>query len=183
MNDISPLPRDRRGRRTRPKQTIGNPGTLWRRIRGSRDNWSEMEKIGANPDLGTIPGKMYLHKIITASQASALRLYGEVVGRYDRFQSPDLRRTVASPAYQRGSKGEDGEVQRRIETGTIQQYERMANRARKAFNKLNGCIPTEEGRRLLEEIAINDREVESIYHRDIKVILDRIVSRFGIKTE
>ena len=182
MNSISPAYRDKRGRKIAKQETTGNPGTIWRRIRGQNDSWSEMEKTASGPDMATIIGKMFLFRIITASQASALRLYAEVTGRYDRFFLDDqLRRTVASPAYQRGSKGSDGELEQRVKAGTITQYERMANRARKAFNKLQGCIPTGEARRLIEEIAIYDREVESVHHRDMKIILDRISARFGLK--
>jgi hypothetical protein len=183
---IVPLQRDRRGRRIKPRNkgeaTTGNPGTLWRRLRGARDNWEEMERIGANPDLGTIPGKLFLYKVITATQASALRLAGEVVGRYDRFYNePALKREVASPSYQRGSRGENGEIEQRIKNGTIEQYERMARRAKKAFVKLNSCFPTEDSRKMVELIAIEDREIDSCFHKDLRVVLDKIIQKFGLK--
>lgn len=183
---IVPLARDKRGRRIKPRNkgeaTTGNPGTVWRRLRGARDNWEEMERIGANPDLGTIPGKLFLYKVITGKQASALRLAGEVTGRYDRFfNEPALKRTVASPSYQRGSRGENSELEERIKAGTIDQYERMARRARKAWVKLQSCFPTEDARRMVESIAIEDVEIDSCFHSDLRTVLDRIIVRFGIK--
>src|SRR6202035_4086664 len=181
-DEVSPLPRDKRGRRIRPKREVtGAPGLIWRRLRGRNDNWQEMVKAGMTPDSGSQTGKLFLFGVITGTQASALRLAAEVTGEYDRFHnSPGLKRTVASPSYTRGSRGEDDELNRRIAAGTIDQYTRMANRAKKSWLKLQGCFPTEEARIMVERIAVDEVEIDSCHHRDLVVVLNRIISRFGL---
>jgi hypothetical protein len=175
---VSPEYRDRYGRkiRTRHRNIDGNPGTKWRRI---RDNWEDLKKIGMNPDLGTMVGKLFLFEIISARQASAARLYAEVIGRHDRFHGT-IRRTVASPAYERGARGQDDEIEKRIKSGTILQFERMAKRAKKAWNKLQACIPNDRARCIVEDICLFDKEIDSIYHDDLVKILDRVADKFGI---
>lgn len=167
----------------RKKEDIpkGAAGVKWHRI---RDNWADLERIGINPDLGTVIGRMYLFGILSARQASAARLYAEVTGRYDRYHvSEDAlqRRTAPSPAYQRGSRGRHDEIAQHQFNGTIKEYERQARRARRAYSKLDACLPNDTARQALDEIAIHEREVNSAIHDDICKVLNRIADKFQFR--
>jgi len=153
--------------------------TLWRR---HRDNWDGMIKQGHNPMWGTVIGKLYLDGHITEFEASAARLFSELAGRYDRYFGT-TRRTVPSPAYQSGLGGRDDEVERHEKQGTTKEYERRANKARKAWEKINRSIPNAHARDVIEEVCLYDREINSACHADLKILLGDIAKRFGFTPE
>lgn len=174
------------GSQKRKKVPHGAEGVTWHRgldlLR--KDSWDATKRALLNPDYGTVIGRLYHFGEINARQASAARLYAEVVGRYDRFhptRDAVLRRSAKSPAYERGSRGRDDEVERLSNQGQLPEWERRAKRARKAYLKLDSCVPNDLARTALDEICIHNREINSVNYPDLVRILERIADKFRFR--
>lgn len=150
-------------------------GALWRRI---ADNWEALEALGANPDLGTVIGRMFLFGELSHTEASAARLYAEIAGRYSRYFGL-ARETAASPAYERGFGRED-EVERHAKNDTMRSYERRAKKARRAWEKVQGCLPPGAAKDVLHDVAVLNREVNKALYPDLRIILAKIAGKFSI---
>lgn len=152
--------------------------TIWRRI---SDNVDEMIRLGCNPRLASVVGRLLLFKILTGTEGAAAFRYAEVVGRYDRYYSQQ-RRQMASPAYDAGY-GRDDEVTRRERDGSIRWYERQANRARKEWLRLQRLIPNAHARAVIDDVCVNNLEISSALYPDLKVLLRAIGNEYGAEAE
>lgn len=150
-------------------------GTLWRRV---ADNWEALEALGANPDLGTVIGRMFLFGELSHTEASAARLYAEIAGRYSRYFGL-ARETAASPAYERGFGRED-EVERHSRNDTMKSYERRAKKARRAWEKVQACLPPGPAKDVLHDVAVLNREVPKALYPDLRIVLAKIGGKFAI---
>jgi hypothetical protein len=163
-------------KRARPRHP--GAGTMWRRL---RDNWSDIMKIGADPNLGTVVGKLYLFGVITETEATAARRYAEVVGRHDRYMGMP-RRQVASPAYERGFGAED-EIAKRERQGTISAYERRARRAKREMVRLRSQIPNDTALTAVESVCVLDQEIPTAQHADLKTLLNKMAKVYGAREQ
>lgn len=165
------------------KKPYGPPRTKWRRM---RDNIENLERLGGHANWGTVLGLYRMRyrdntteRILTESQYNAGLVYGRVAGRYRRFHADEsLPITAPSPAFQRGSRGRDNELDRLAMEGRLPEYEREANRARRAWKKLQSVVPDLASRELIEEVCIYDREIPEIKQRDLAVLLSAVAGRF-----
>ena len=177
---VSPPPRYRSGGYKVPKRRNyieRRPGanTLWRRMRDFQD---DLRKLGADPNLGTVLGRLYLFGVLSESEMAAGLLYADLAGRYARYHK-EARESAASPNYQRGLGRED-EVERHNKDGTMAAYERRARAARKAWEKAGAQIPNERAREVLRNVCLLDLEISQIVYDDLKILLRRIGDAFGI---
>lgn len=147
-------------------------GVLWHRIQ-------DMMKVANSADMGQVAGRMLAFDQLTVRQVYATKLYAEVIGRYDKYhRDSDLHRSAVSPAYQRASRGKDDEIERLQRDKSIKAYERKAKRAKKAYLKLDGCIPNAVARTALDDVCLFEREINSAHWPDLRRLLDKIADKF-----
>ncbi len=159
-----------------------HPGAniVWRRI---RDNFDDLVvRTGANPEIGSTITRLVLFGHLTKGEGQAARMYGEIVGRFDRFHGSGAPRTAPSPSYQRGSRGSEDEIERRTRDGTLASHERAARRARKQYDRLHKLVGTfgPRAREALDEVCIYDREVPSAMLPHIAIVLRAVGEAFGM---
>lgn len=152
-----------------------NPGTVWQRIRSSV---AELKAAGYDPLLGTEIGRLIIFDVLTETQVGAADLYAEVCGRFARY-FVEGRRNAMSPAFQRGFRGYDSELQMHAESGTLKAYERRAKRAKKQWLRMQKCIPNTAAQDLLDLVCLDNQHLPNLYHDDFRRILDRIVKEFN----
>lgn len=173
------------GRRV-PEYQRRHPHTFWKRAHEllRDESWEGFAKLGLNPMYGTEVGRLYCDGTFNPSHCEAARIYAEVIGRHDHyFKDPKLPRTPGSPAYERSFRGNDDEIERRETDGSIKSYERKANRAKKAYKKLTGCLPNETARAVLDDLCIHDLPPPSHLIREIRACLELISKKFKHKFE
>jgi hypothetical protein len=175
---ISPRHRYADGHKKKaPRPRHAGANNLFRRICGDHWNWDDMKRLGAIPDFATVVGRLYLFGVLTELEATAARRYAEIVGRHDRYHGIS-RRQMASPAYDRGYGRED-EVARREANGTIAAYERRAKRARREWDRFQKVIPNSLARSALDDVCVNNREIPTAQHDDLKTLLARMAKLYG----
>jgi hypothetical protein len=142
---------------------------LWRRIKDGA------VKGGAHPYAGTVLGRLSIFGILTDAEVEAGFRVAEIVGRYERL-SGSPRRTCASPAYERGF-GFTLDAHERADANLAKRFERRVRHARRAYEHLLDHIPS--GRDALFTVCVEDREINSLLHRDLQTVLRQLAVSFG----
>ena len=144
--------------------------TLWRRIKDGA------VKGGAHPYAGTVLGRLSIYGLLTDAEVEAGFRVAEIVGRYERVSGAP-RRTCASPAYERGFGFLlDGAVL--ADDNLARRFERRVRRARRSYEHLLDHIP-ERAREPLLTVCVEDREINSLLHKDLAALLRRLAVTFG----
>lgn len=160
-----------------PKQR--NARVAWKRIKENIDDL--VAKTGANPELGSVISRWVLFGHITRSEAYAARLYGEIVGTYDRLYADTGKRSAKSPSYQRGTAGAIDILERHRVNGTIADFEREVKKARKnhaRVMKILARFPLAKDK--LDDVCLNDVEIASELRPHLKVVLRLLGQEFGV---
>ncbi|HXW25313.1 MAG TPA: hypothetical protein VEK73_11230 [Xanthobacteraceae bacterium] len=144
--------------------------TLWRRIKDGA------VKGGAHPYAGSVLGRLSIYGILTDAEVEAGFRVGEIVGRYERLSGAP-RRTCASPAYERGF-GFGLDAHERADANLAKRFERRVRRARGAYERLVDHIPV-SGRDALFTVCVEDREINSLLHKDLQMLLRQLAVSFG----
>jgi hypothetical protein len=142
---------------------------LWRRIKDGA------VKGGAHPYAGTVLGRLSIFGILSDAEVEAGFRVAEIVGRYERLSGAP-RRTCASPAYERGF-GFAFDAHERADANLAKRFERRVRRARRAYEHLLDHIPS--GRDALFTVCVEDREINSLLHRDLQTLLRQLAVSFG----
>jgi hypothetical protein len=144
--------------------------TLWRRIKDGA------VKGGAHPYAGTVLGRLSIFGLLADAEVEAGFRVAEIVGRYERVSGAP-RRTCASPAYERGS-GFSLDVNMLTDTNLARRFERRVRQARRAYEHLLDHVP-ERGRDALLTVCVEDREINSLLHKDLAAVLRVLAVSFG----
>jgi hypothetical protein len=144
--------------------------TLWRRIKDGA------VKGGAHPYAGTVLGRLSIFGILTDAEVEAGFRVAEIVGRYERLSGAP-RRTCASPAYESGF-GFAFDAHVRADADMVKRFERRVRRVRRAYEHLVDHLP-DNGRDALFTVCVEDREINSLLHKDLQVLLRRLAVTFG----
>jgi hypothetical protein len=144
--------------------------TLWRRIKDGA------VKGGAHPYAGTVLGRLSIFGILTDAEVEAGFRVGEIVGRYERLSGAP-RRTCAAPSYERGF-GFTLDAHARADANLAKRFEHRVRQARRAYDYLVDHIP-ERGRDALFTVCVEDREINSLLHQDLQMLLRRLAVSFG----
>jgi hypothetical protein len=144
--------------------------TLWRRIKDGA------VKGGAHPYAGTVLGRLSIFGVLADAEVEAGFRVGEIVGRYERVSGAP-RRTCASPAYERGF-GLSLEGQLTADANLARRFERRVRQARRAYEHLLDHIP-ERARDALFTVCVEDREINSLLHKDLSQVLRRLAVALG----
>ena len=144
--------------------------TLWRRIKDGA------VKGGAHPYAGTVLGRLSIFGLLADAEVEAGFRVAEIVGRYERV-SGSPRRTCASPAYERGF-GLSLDVNILADANLARRFERRVRQARRAYEHLIDHIP-ERARDAVVTVCVEDREINSLLHKDLAVVLRALAVSFG----
>ena len=144
--------------------------TLWRRIKDGA------VKGGAHPYAGTVLGRLSIFGLLADAEVEAGFRVAEIVGRYERVSGAP-RRTCASPAYERGF-GFSLEGQVLADANLARRFERRVRQARRSYEHLLDHIPA-RAREALFTVCVEDREINSLLHKDLAAVLRRLAVAFG----
>lgn len=144
--------------------------TLWRRIK------DRAVKGGAHPYAGTVLGRLSIFGLLADAEVEAGFRVAEIVGRYERASGAP-RRTCASPAYERGF-GLLLDVNTLADDNLARRFERRVRQARRAYEHLLDHVP-ERARDALFTVCVEDREINSLLHKDLTAVLRRLAVSFG----
>ena len=144
--------------------------TLWRRIKDGA------VKGGAHPYAGTVLGRLSIFGLLADAEVEAGFRVAEIVGRYERVSGAP-RRSCASPAYERGF-GFSLEGYVLADANLARRFERRVRQARRAYEHLIDHIP-ERAREPLFTVCVEDREINSLLHKDLQTVLRGLAVSFG----
>jgi hypothetical protein len=144
--------------------------TLWRRIK------DVAVKGGAHPYAGTVLGRLSIFGLLADAEVEAGFRVGEIVGRYERVSGAP-RRTCASPAYERGF-GLSLDVNMLTDANLARRFERRVRQARRVYEHLVDHIP-ERARDAVFTVCVEDREINSLLHKDLAAVLRALAVSFG----
>jgi hypothetical protein len=147
--------------------------TLWRRIKEGA------VKGGAHPYAGTVLGRLSIFGLLADAEVETGFRVAEIVGRYERVSGAP-RRTCASPAYERGF-GFSLEGQVLADANLAHRFERRVRQARRAYEHLLDHIP-ERARDAVLTVCVEDREINSLLHKDLAAVLRQLAIAFGFAT-
>jgi hypothetical protein len=143
---------------------------LWRRIKDGA------VKGAAHPYAGTVLGRLSIFGLLADAEVEAGLRVAEIVGRYERLSGAPPR-TCASPAYERGF-GFSLDAQVLTDTNLARRFERRVRQARRAYEHLLDHIP-ESARDALFTVCVEDREINSLLHKDLQAVLRQLAVSFG----
>lgn len=144
--------------------------TLWRRIKDGA------VKGGAHPYAGTVLGRLSIFGLLADAEVEAGFRVAEIVGRYERASGAP-RRTCASPAYEQGF-GFSLDVNMLADANLARRFERRVRQARRAYEHLIDHIP-ERARDAVLTVCVEDREINSLLHKDLATVLRKLAVAFG----
>jgi hypothetical protein len=149
---------------------------LWRRIK------DHAVRMGADPDMGSVIGRLSLAGILTDSESAAAIWAAETIGRYERLQGYP-RRASPSPAYERSYARSSNAGE------STPEHERRVNKARRAKERLEKTIlrvslgdlaQANAARSILEDVCCGDIEPSSLHHKSLAALLKAIAKERGI---
>lgn len=160
-----------KAKRGRPRKEVAAIDPIapaaWQRIRAL------VETGALDPIHATELGRLSYQGEITSTQAAAGFRIGELYGRYER--TIGRRRSARSPSYEIGfGQSPDPESTE----GEIEQ----AAGARRAWEIVQGLMPTSVARGMIEDLCVEDRAVNSLHLDGIRTLLERVAAAFGTTT-
>ena len=159
-----------------PKQR--NARIAWKRIKDNIDDL--VLKTGASPELGSVISRWVLFGHLTRAEGYAARLYGEIVGSYDRYFL-EGRRGAKSPSYERGTAGAQDTIAKKERDGSIVEYERAARQAKKRYKRVLKVLehyPLAKDK--LDEVCVFDQEIAAEFRPHLKIVLRKLGQEFGV---
>jgi len=158
------------GLKQKPDETDARAPTLWRRIKDGA------VRGGAHPYAGTVLGRLSIFGTLSDAEVETGFRVGEIVGRYERLRGLPPR-SSASPAYEQGY-GTAPDPYTSGDKDLIARYEARVRHAVKAYERLVNHVP-QRTRDALFTICVDDREINSLLHEDVRLILRQLAGSFG----
>jgi hypothetical protein len=144
--------------------------TLWRRIKDGA------VRGAAHPYAGTVLGRLSIFGCLGDPEVEAGFRVAEIVGRYERLTALP-RRSAPSPAYEQGY-GSASEPYSSSDPALMARYEQRVRNAVTAYERLLDQVP-QRGRDALFTVCVDDREINSLLHEDLRVTLRHLAGSFG----
>lgn len=135
-------------------------------------------RLGADPRLTTVIGRMGLFKELTDAEVDAAFRVAEIYGRYEHLKGIP-KRHAASPSYQSGFGNKDVDINR-LTDDEIKRHKRAVRRAEKAYDKLQGMLAHDLMRDLVERACCDDVEPGPIHRPKLVAILRRLAVDMGL---
>lgn len=186
VKSVSAVRPKRESGHARAKKRRGGHNVIWKRITASWD--AELKAFGANPAMVAPLSRWALYGHLTVKQAMAGRRYAYIVRRFERYCLPAASRSARS-ANLEPLRAEDQEIEKRINLGTLDQYESDAAEAkrhyRKAMRVLDKFADNLTGRNMakdtLDTLCLSEEEPPAQYRRATALVLEELAKAFGIE--
>lgn len=156
----------------------------WQRIKSLDASVLDAKKVSR--EVASVLGRWLLFNHLTPLEAEAGRRYAYIVGRFERHFLQG-RRTARSPSFER-AYGEDQEVERHHQLGTIKDYEAKAKKARRHYDKLQKIVGVYADpltkrnplRDAITDMCCSDIEPPPAYRTEIAAVLRHVGHEFGV---
>ena len=161
------------------KRARGGQNVEWKRI---VENWDDIiAKVGKNPDVGIPLLRWVYFGHLTKTQGMAGRRYADIMRRFDRYHTDTKSRTARAQSYEGGAGGEDQELERRANDGTMDEYLAEAKKTKHRYKKLHKIIaPFPGAKEMLDNLCILDIEPPTEHRASCAAVLTLIAKGFGI---
>lgn len=178
--------RSKPGPHTRAKKSFRGHNVIWRRITAAFDE--DLKKFGANPAMVAPLSRWVLFNHLTRTQGGAGRRYTSIVRAFERYHVEPKSRSPRSPNLEPSSGGEDQELERRANNGTLYDYEHDARDAKRQYKRamkvLDRFADPLTGRNyakdMLDMLCLSEQEPPAQHRKDLGSVLSAIAKEFGI---
>jgi hypothetical protein len=159
---------------------------MWKRITTAFDD--DLKKLGANPAMVAPLSRWVLFQHLTKTQGAAGRRYADIIREFERVSMPPAARSPRSANLEPSRGGEDQEIQRHLNNGTIGEYEDNARYAKSQYKRLMKVMARYAdpitGRNIakdsLDTLCLADTEPPAEYRPHIAIVLTAIAKEFGL---
>jgi hypothetical protein len=185
-SSISAVKRRPSGYQKRRRKDRDAANVLWHRVTANFDE--AVKRFAANPELGSPVTRLVFFKHLTVQQGMAARRYRDVVRRFEKFYVASSSRTTKSQNLE-PAPGADQEIERHIQNGTLDEYQKRARKAKrqyfKALSLLDRFHDPVTGRNVakdvLDDLVLNDREPPTAWRGNLAKILQDMADAFGVE--
>jgi hypothetical protein len=163
----------------RAKKNNGGANVRYKRMLANIDE--AVAKFGTNPAVVRPIARLYMWKHFTESEAMAAYRYGDIMRKFDRYHGFNKARTPQAQSFEPMRGGEDQELQRRANDGTIGDYEKAAKAAKKQYLHLMKIVSRYQfAKDVLDNLCVLEIEPPSEWRGQISLILSVIAKEFGL---
>jgi hypothetical protein len=201
IKSISAAKPSRGSGQTRAKKKI-NHNIRWKRFTASIDEaMREAKKLppdkideavklmAANSRLTAPISRLAYFGHLTVTQAMAGRRYAAIVRKFERYHVTAAQRSARAQNYEPVRPGDDQEIQRHLNNGTIDDYERDAKKAKREYEKAvkvlgryaDSYTGRNEAKNVVDELCLSDQEPPAQYRQNVAAVLQALADAFGIK--
>lgn len=202
IKSISAVKPSRGSGQTRAKNKRGGENVRWKRLTASFDEAmrelvrvspdqidAAVKLMAANQKLAAPVTRLVFFKHLTVTQGIAARRYASIVRNFERYHVVNATRSPRAQDIDKPRAGDDQEIQRHLNRGTIDEYEREARKARKEYERaqkvLTRYLDVDTGRNIaknvLDDLCLSDIEPASQYRQNIAAVLQALANEFGVK--
>ena len=186
IKSISAAKPKREGGHSRAKKGFRGHNVIWRRITAAFDD--DLKKFGANPAMVAPLSRWVLFNHLSRTQGGAGRRYASIVRTFERYHVEPKSRSPRSPNLQPSSSGEDQELERRINNGTMYDYEHDARDAKRQYKRVMKVLaqfadPTSGhnyAKDMLDMLCLSETEPPAQHRKDLGAVLTALAREFGI---
>jgi len=187
IKSISAAKPSRGSGQTRAKKRRGGENVLWKRVTANFDD--AVKVFAANPAIGVPLTRLVFFKHLTVSQGMAGRRYADIVRKFERYHMAAPARQARSANLQPSSKGEDQELERHANNGTMREYLDDARYAKRQYKKLMKVLDRfadpitgrNYAKDQLDNLCLLDQEPETADRAALGAILSIIADAFAVK--
>lgn len=202
IKSISAVKPSRGSGQTRAKNKRGGENVRWKRLTSTFDEaMRELARVSpdqidaavklmaGNQRLAAPITRLVFFKHLTVTQGMAARRYASIVRNFERYHIANATRSARAQDIDKPRAGEDQEIQRHLNRGTIDDYEREAKKARKEYEKSHKVLAryadSVTGRNVakdvLDDLCLSDIEPPTQYRENIAAVLQALADGFGVK--
>ena len=203
IKSISAVKPSRGSGQTRAKNKRGGENVRWKRLTASFDEAmrelvlrvppdqidAAVKLMAANQKLAAPITRLVFFKHLTVTQGIAARRYAQVVGAFERYHVVNATRSARAQDIDKPRVGDDQEIQRHINRGTLHEYEREAKKARKEYDKAQKVLARyadaitgrNVAKNVLDDLCLSDIEPPSQYRQNIAAVLQALADAFQLK--
>lgn len=164
----------------------GGENVHWKRIVAGGDELNKALRVSG--ELQSTITRLVLFKHLSPIEGEAAKRYAYIMARHDRYFVQGARAS-RSQSYERAFGGEDQEIERRNQDGTIADYERTAKKAKKHYLKLQIILDRFAdpitGRNIakdvLDDLCCSDVEPATALRESCAAVLKVIAHEFGVQ--
>lgn len=164
----------------------GGENVLWKRVTANFDD--AVKKFAANPAIGVPLTRLVFFKHLTVTQGMAGRRYADIVRNFERYHMAAGSRSAGSANLEPSRGGEDQELERHNNNGTMLDYLTEAKHAKRQYKRVMKVLDRYRdpvtGRNfakdVLDNLCLTDIEPPAESRASIGVVLSEIAKEFGI---